>query len=202
MSSAVVRRDSWSMALVMSGAALLLASASAGGADIPAPRFPASKPETEEVVVEQIYRFQVRQFEPPVGVQPVAKAKAGYSTPEDALIAQCSAMLAGDYDWWLAGWDNAGKEAVAKRGADYWKNNWSDLLGARTFVLLRRAETDGAVIFEYKLDPPPTMQELRQGTMVFRQEDGRWANTRALAEDPVALYWNTPTRRAQVIMRK
>jgi hypothetical protein len=190
------------MALGVSSAALLLVSASARGADTPELRFPANKSETQEVVVEQIYRFQVRHFEPPVGVQPVAKAKAGYATPEDALIAQCSAMLAGDYEWWLTGWDKAGKEAVAKRGGEYWKKNWSDLLGARTFVLLQRAETDGAVIFEYKLDPPPTIQELRQGTMVFRQEDGRWANTRALAEDPVALYWNTPTRRAQVIMRK
>jgi len=188
---------------IAAGAAAWLAwTPPAHGQELPAPRFPTSSPETDEVVVEQIYRFRVRQFTPPVRVQPVDRSKAGYSTPEDALIAQCSAALAGDYDWWLAGWDKAGKDAVSKRGADYWKKNWRDLLGSRTFVLLRRAETEGAVIYEYKLDPPPQIAELAQGTIVFRQEAGRWANTRALAEDPVFLYWSMPERRIQMILRK
>ena len=172
------------------------------GQNLPAPRFPASAPETQEVVVEQIYRYRVRQFTPPVRVKLVAKSAANYSTPEDALIAQCSAMLTGDYEWWRAGWDSAGQETVAKRGAEYWKKNWRDMLSDRTFVLLQRAETEGAVIYEYELDPPPQLQALARGMLVFRQDNGRWAVTNSLEDDPVFLWWTTPEHRGRMIMRK
>ena len=172
------------------------------GQELPAPRFPAGAPETQEVVVEQIYRYRVRQFTPPVRIKPVAKGAASYATPEDALIAQCSAMLAGDYEWWRSGWDKTGQERVAKRGPEYWTTNWRDLLGNRTFVVLQRAETAGAVIYAYKLDPPPQIEALAQGTIVFHQDSGRWAVTNALEEDPVHLWWLTPERRGRMVARK
>ena len=200
--NATLRQIVGIVALVIGGACSLAWIPAASAQNIPVPRFPASAAETQEVVVEQIYRFQVRQFTPPVRVKVVDRKAAGYSTPEDALVAQCSAMFAGDYDWWRAGWDAAGQKTMANRGADYWKKNWHDLLGNRTFVVSQRAETNGAVIYAYKLDPPAQIEALSEGTMVFRQENGRWVNSNSLAEDPVFLWWMTPGRRGRMIMRK
>jgi len=73
----------------------------------PRPFFKTSLPEPRRLVVESIYNYTRMQYDPVVIVRPGTRASASYATPEQAFMAQTSAMLAQDYDWWISGWTSA-----------------------------------------------------------------------------------------------
>jgi hypothetical protein len=61
------------------------------------------------VIIENIYSVKIGGYQPPLKVNSVEKTAARYQTPEDAAIAQFSAMVKGDHDWWLSGWTDESK---------------------------------------------------------------------------------------------
>jgi hypothetical protein len=197
------------IALVTVGLARGLA---AHAADFPVPGLPTAAPRPGEVVVEEVYRFAEHVFEPPVTIEAVTRGHASYATPEDAVIGQVSAMLTGDYEWWIGGWTKDSRAEIeasnARKGrtpADV-KRDWATMIQGRTVKLLRRIDTDAFVFFHYVIEEgpgglPPESEALREGTLAFRRVDRRWAGTREFAKDPVYLYWNTPDRKVRVIMR-
>jgi hypothetical protein len=171
---------------------------------VPPPRLPAKRAEVKHVVIEEHYRYKVWELEPAIVVHPVPQGRASYKTPEDAVIAQFSATMAGDYEWYLQGWAKEERNEVRQRqDKETWRRDVAGLAGS-TVRILRRAETLGHVLMEFRVDlgRGASDKRLKEGGVVLKQEDGRWVYTNELAEDPVVMLWRTPTKRTTLIGRR
>lgn len=194
--------------------ALTLMAAGAGAqraTELPQPIFSTSAPRIENVVEELMYFYRHMRYEPAVVVAPVAKAGASYDSPEAAVIARISAMIAGDVAWWRDTWTADARQMMEARdrqlgrGADHWPARWHEVLEGARVELTDRIETGQYVLIAYRVVPPggqtadaPPLVSIA----VLEQVGGRWLGTQALAEDPVLHYWNRPGFRVKKMVRE
>jgi hypothetical protein len=169
---------------------------------LPRPFFTTSTPEARRFVLERVYNYERMQYTPQALIQRVSREAATYNTPEEAFIAQMSAMLAGDYDWWISGWDEAAQELQRtqneeqKRTPADWRGIWERVLKGQQIYLVERLETGPYgpyVILVYSLRQPGTPgtegRETFRGMFVSREVGGRWLATQDLARDPMFHYY-------------
>lgn len=202
--------------LALAALCTLLGGALAAGQEPPAtptPIFPTSEPQGGQVVEERLYYFTTRDYDPPVRVAPVARAAAAYDNPEQAAIAQISAMFAGDLDWHRSTWTDESRVMMDERdqrlgrGAEFWQQRWAAALDGKTPYLTQRVDTGEFVFIVAKVVPEgsapgadPEQEEIEL-LQVLRSVDGRWLGTQELASDPVLQYWRNPGYRTQRLMR-
>ena len=173
------------------------------------PIFPTTSPEFKSVVEERVYFFTVRTYDPPVAVTPLAtRSEASFDNPENSAITHLSAMVAGDYDWWLSTWSKTShkmmteRDKKAGRSPDFWKEAWRKVFSNRTIELTQRVETGDYVIIAFKLisKSNPKSKEI-QSELVLKKFNQKWLGTQDLNSDPVLLGWKHPERRLRFIIR-
>src|SRR5215213_5310101 len=76
--------------------------------------FPTTEPTVQKVIVENVYYFARRQYQPAVPVQYVS-ANATYTTPEATAIAAISAMKTKNFSWFRSLWDKSAQQMMAER---------------------------------------------------------------------------------------
>jgi hypothetical protein len=161
-------------------------------AGVPRPIYPTTPPEDKKFTFEKIFNYRVMKYSPPVVIQRMTRDTASNATPEQALAAQVSAMLAGDYDWWLSSWDAASqkfhreRDLQMKRAPADWRILWDRVLRGQQVRLVERAVTGPLgpyVMLLYELHDADGKVTLKS-TFVSREEAGRWVATLDLSEDP------------------
>lgn len=171
-------------------------------------KYPTGPGRVEKVVEEMAYFYNLKAYQPAVPVRPVVREQAAYDTPEDAAIATISAMVAGDYDWFLATWTPDARRAFEqrntdlRRGADFWTAAWQTAFGGdKSVELTHRVETGAYVLIAYTIVDPAVPQIAADEdtgvrrpflTAVLVEQEGRWLSTQDLAADPVLMFWDRP----------
>src|SRR5215467_1456262 len=111
------------------------------------PEFKLGPPQKKQLTMEYIYNYTTADYAPPVVVQYRSAEQASYTSPEDALISQFSAMKRGDHEQWLKHWDAVSqktmveRDAAEKRTADQWRTIWANNLKDVQVVLHSRIES-------------------------------------------------------------
>jgi hypothetical protein len=157
------------------------------------PQHPAGPSVIESFVETNRYSYTVALYAPPLLVaQPVPKAEARDDTPERAFISRISAMMAGDYEWWLSTWDENGRRVTQERDRksgntpDGWRRQWAAIFSGSRMELRKRIVTGEYVVLTYVLRSSEGQQanELELPA-VLRQREGRWQSTQDLSSDPL-----------------
>jgi hypothetical protein len=184
-------RPHWARSIGRRALAGALAAALAlGGGAAAAQDFATSGPERGKFVVEYVYNYVSRHYVRPVQVVPVDAGAADYSSPERAAIAHFSAMRAGDYDWWLSGWDAASQAQIEARNAelgrtaDDWAGIWAKAMKGESVFLLERVETGPYVFIVYEMRNADGEVTLRS-IYACKRVGGEWRATQDLAQDPM-----------------
>lgn len=150
--------------------------------------FPTGKAEAGKFTVEYVYNFVSKPYTPEVQFKSVSKKDASYLSPEEAFIAQFSAMVNEDYKWWLSGWNDPSQKEIEsrnkqmKRNADTWTKVWRDAMKGQTIKLIKKVETGPFVFINYKMfdhDGKETLSSL----FVCKNEAGKWFATEELSTD-------------------
>ena len=77
-----------------------------------------ASPVNRTKTVTEHYDYLESEYSPaPILRDFVAREDASYETPEQAFVSRVSAMVAGDYDWWLAHWDEDSQRSIAARNS-------------------------------------------------------------------------------------
>lgn len=189
-----------------------VAPVAALSAPTPKTDFPTGPTRVEKVIEEIAYYYRLRPYEPAVEVRPTTREGARYDTPEAAAIAGISAMLSGNYAWFLDTWTPEARQAFEKRnaelgrGPEFWTEAWARAFAGKRVELTHRIETGRYVLVAYTLvDPntPPAPPDEETGvrrpflTTVLIEQDGRWLATQDLGADPVLMFWDHPGYRVQ-----
>lgn len=176
------------------------------------------------VVVETVWYFTEKNYEPPIMIVPVTKEMIKMNTPENAAVANISAMYALDFNWWLSGHDKASKndlldqekkaatgDIAGKRTREGWIEGWKKVLLPNDIFLVARADTPDFIIIAYEIKPKsshkpkditkPKGQDFWQGTFTFIRDDDKWLQTRQFAGHPVPRLWRTKERKMTLIGR-
>ena len=179
--------------------------------DKPAPIYNTKHPVMDKVVSEELYTFAIRTYDPPVRIKPVKQNDASYDVPEQAAIAQISAMLAKDFSWFRNTWTKESKiimENDDKKNnfnKDFWVNAWAKAFRDKDVDLLNYIETGEYVIISYRFVSKNKIADSSEKDMeldtVLKREDGKWLATQELAQDPVLLYWRSPETRVKRVKR-
>lgn len=120
------------------------------------------------------------------------------------------------------------RDRSLKRPPDFWVKKWDEVMKDKKGELVYRIESGPYVIIEYHLitlisgkpvkdseekdnENPPLFSrggtgglfsdEPIEGTMVFKNENGKWLATQEMGADPVLLNWKSPERRIQRVVR-
>ena len=137
--------------------------------------------------MEHIYNYTTAAYTPQVTVTSVPRDEADYSQPESAVIAQFSAMRAGDYAWWISGWTDESREEMAARDlalgrdATFWVNAWREGLAGAEIRLVERIETGRYVWIRYEMYKNGELT--LDGMQVLKQVGLEWRATQELATD-------------------
>src|SRR5260370_635214 len=59
----------------------------------------------KQITVESVYNYVMRNYIPPFALVPVTRQTASAATAEAAVIGNLSAMVNGDWDWFISAWD-------------------------------------------------------------------------------------------------
>lgn len=174
----------------------------------PDPLYPTTPPELKQFVFENVYNYKRMRYQPPVTVQPVIRDRASYETPEQALHAHISAMLAGDFDWWLSEWDTASQAWIKERMTQlnrtpaFWREIWAKTFQAQV-VLVERIDTGPFgpyVMLIYSIRDKGGKETLRS-SFVTKYEAGRWVATQELAEDAFYHHYESGQDRVSFTVR-
>jgi hypothetical protein len=147
------------------------------------------------LTVTQIVHYTERSYAKPVEVTPISRNAARYSTPEEALVSRFSAVLTGNFEWWLTTWDSASNVLVqAKNKAEgkdktYWTQLWKEQYANAKFVVTRKIETGEYVILIYKTvgkGSAPTVDAIEL-PIVFKKVEDKWFTTLDLRADPLPI---------------
>jgi len=161
-----------------------------------------------EVTVETKYRFLEQTFNPPIVVHSAEKSALERTTAEDAATATFSAMRSGAFDWWLSGWDAAGRETLLKPGArtaEQWVESWSKALDGSQVYIVAKASFGQFAIIAYEIRLPSakvpvgsvgrdgnfTDDGIWRGRLTFRMLNDEWLQTNALSDHPVRMLWRS-----------
>ena len=156
----------------------------------PSPIFPTAPEEKRQFEVEFLINYSRREYRPAVAIPAVQRGNATYTTPEEAFISQMSAMRAGDYDWWLNGWNETSRKQIAqrdaemKRGAAFWRQAWERNLTGKQVNLVERLESGIYVLLVYTITTPAKDNQVEfRSIFVTKNEGGRWVSTQELGSD-------------------
>ncbi|MCA9513554.1 MAG: hypothetical protein KC635_01275 [Myxococcales bacterium] len=189
-----------------------------GGPTAPAPGAPPIPEDAVPTVLVGRYEavarggervvFDERRYSPPLAVDTSAwSALAGPPrTPEAAARAFVAAMARGDFDGWLALWDEParamllGDQASGRVTRDHYLHMWGRSISGHPHSLVRRLDLPGAVIVYHRVDdaPPGLLQALP--IPVVRGADGVWRVTQSLRDNP-ALYYEQKQAKGGVDVR-
>ena len=145
------------------------------------------------------FHYTQQQFQPVFTVTPIARTAARYNTPEDAMLARVSAIVTGDYDWWLSIWDAGSRKEQEERmkapgEAEKMVAGWKDLYAHNHIELQHKIAYGQYVIVTYKVVPNGAGQgNPSEFPTVFHLEGGAWKSTNDLRSDPLVPMspWNT-----------
>jgi hypothetical protein len=176
---------------------------------LPAPFYPTGPGQVKQFVVENIYTYERLVYSPAIVIQRVVRDKASYATPEQALVSHLSAMLAGDYEWWLSGWDKGSQKYLDERSKQVnrtpadWRALWAKALVGDQIVLTERLETGpfGPYVMLVYVLRDKAGKDTFKTTYVAKLEAGRWVATQELAEDPLFHYYESGRDRVTVTVR-
>lgn len=156
--------------------------------NLPKPAYPSTERVQREFVVQYVYDYAYSAYTPPPMLPKQSREQAQRGTPEAALIAMLAAMRSGDYEGWLACWDEDSRSKFVQsakdqhRDAAFWRNAWKDYFGNKEVVLLDRIETVNYVILDARLSGSsigfPT---------VFKLVKGEWLATNSLGNDQMVM---------------
>lgn len=172
-----------------------------------APIFPATAPETQRIVVEDSYFFQVRTFTPAVKVKYITRAAASYRTPEDAAIARISALVATDFAWFRSGWTEQAQavleaqDKLTGQTPTFWVNLWQRIFANRQIELTHRIETGEYVLIAYRIIGAGEGGKDVEMIDALKKDKDRWLGTQEISGDPVLSYWRTPEKPIKRIVR-
>jgi hypothetical protein len=146
----------------------------------------------QEKTIIQVDKFPYREstYLSQKPIQPVAKDKYTFVTPEDALVSRLSAMANLDYDGWLKSWDDKSQQllkamdAHPDAGPQKRIDQWRGVFGQVKPVLIRRIETGSYVIVTYKLMNKAGQDAgILEYPAAFKQVGGLWMGTQELQSD-------------------
>ena len=168
--------------------------------------FNTTPAEKGQFIVEYIYNYVIRKYDPAVKFKPITREKVSYGTPEECFIAHFSAMYAGDYEWWLSGWDKESQELLKEqdkkmnRTPDDWPEIWRKAMKDDEIKLIERVETGPYVFIVYKMFDQkgiPTFHSM----LACRIADGFWKATQELARDPMFHHFASGKDRVKLNVR-
>jgi len=169
---------------------------SAHGVQLPKPIFPTTKPVKKKLV--ESYTYSVMDYRPPVKIKVLTNREdASYDTPEQAVIAQLSAMQNLNFEWYFSGWTRDSQdhmETVIFKSPNVspeqmllaWKKS---LVGAR-FEMTRRVDYWRYVIIETKIIRSQNGNKVSVNSIVLELENGKWKFSQSLKSNPVFQWWN------------
>jgi hypothetical protein len=176
------------------------------------PKYKTTQPEQKKLTVVSHYTYREQEYDPAIPIrQAVPKAERRQGSPEEAMISRVSAMMAGDYEWWLETWDEASRllteegNEQAGRTPEYFTRWWADTLRLAHIELVRRIETGPYVVVTYRL-VTPSGEAAGNGIefpTVFHRVGDRWLATLDLRRDPLvpASPWISGQRRMEQTVR-
>lgn len=185
------------------------ASAEKPALSLPAPFYPTTPPLPKQLIFERVYNYSRMNYVPAIVIQKITRQAAPNATPEQAFAAQMSAMLAGDYDWWLSNWDLASQKFHLERNQQTnrtpaeWRSIWERGLRGQQIVLTERLQTGPFgpyVLLVYELRDAAGKMTLKS-SFVAKQEAGRFVATLELAEDPIFQYYEMGKDRVSITVR-
>jgi hypothetical protein len=152
--------------------------------------FPTGKVESGKFVVEYVYNYTVRPYDPAVTFNAVPRKDASRATPEDAFIAHFSAMTAKDYDWWLTGWTSESRASIEarnrsmNRNADTWAGIWDKAMKGQSIRMTRRVDSGPFAFIVYRMVDAGGKTTL-ESMYACKRVGKEWLATEELAEDPM-----------------
>lgn len=186
--------------------ALSVAAVAAFGAEPAATRStPPPHAVHKALIVETVYPYSVAALQPALVVQPLTRSAASFDRPEDAMVAHFSAMLAGDFEWFMSTWTAPSQALMRSRDQQrarkpaYWTGLWSKVYAGRRIELLNRIDYGEYVLIEYGLYAPGEQSPGFRDTVATVKENGRWKLTQELAREPILANWNSTSGRVQVV---
>jgi hypothetical protein len=156
--------------------------------NLPKPLYPSSERVQREFTVQYVYDYAYSAYTPIVSLPILARAQTKHETPEDALIALLSATRSGDYDGWLACWDETARNhfiAMAKEkkmDAAFWQKTWKQYFATvKDIVLVDRIETVGYVILDARTSGSPPFPT------ALKHVNSQWLATDDLSSDQMMM---------------
>ncbi len=180
-------------------------------------QFKTGERQTYELTIENVYYFHLSKYIPSTAKITLLKnpEEASYDTPEDALISNISAMVAGNHKWSQEAFtpdaliQNEKWDKEHNKGAEWWEDLWRKSFAGKRFFLFERVETGEFVkIIYYCVDPTNSDEKYRIPMNFEKTKDGKWLATRKLPpDDPVSItQWPWPdgetTRRERRVIRE
>lgn len=178
----------------------------AGAETLPKAFFETGPAEMKTLVEEISYQYFVRKYSPPVKVKLVKNREdVSYASPEEAVIAHISAMVAGDYEWSASGWDkvsqkfNSAHLKSVNLTPDLVTKKWKETFKDRRFELITRVDFRGGVLIEYRAISQSKAENnaLTLKNVVKKQPDGMWKLTQEFRSHPVKIFWRTPEEKVR-----
>lgn len=169
---------------------------SAQGVQLPKPIFPTTKAVKKKLV--KSYTYSVMEYNPPVKIKVLTNREdASYDTPEQAVIAQLSAMQNLNFEWYFSGWTRESQDYM--KNVQFKRHNISpeqmllawkkSLVGAR-FEMTRRVDYWRYVIIETKTIRSQNGNKVSVNSIVLELENGKWKFSQSLKSNPVFQWWN------------
>jgi hypothetical protein len=153
------------------------------------------EPVRKEVIVEQVYSYQVQQYTRPILIQKNTPVPTAKLSAEAASIARFAAIMNGDYDAFLASWTAEAKsdhlESNLKdgNGPDFWKALWQKAFHNARIELTHRISTGEYIIIGYLVRDVVNQSVRLESSVVFKKVGQAWLATQELKSDPVFIFW-------------
>jgi hypothetical protein len=158
------------------------------GGSLPRPAYPSTERVQREFVVQYVYDYAYSAYNPAASIPNQPRQQADRSTPEGALTALFSAMRTGDYEGWLACWDEqTRKQLVDTKRQDYrdpaaWLKAWKSSIAGKEVSLIDRVETVSYIILDIRFAGASV-----NAPIVFKSVKGQWYATNELRDDQMLM---------------
>jgi len=217
--SAQFRKNRWrGGTTVLLGAvaiAIVAGAATAQETSDPWPEVNLTEPENKRFEVRNRYHYRERIYDPEVLVKTVDAPLEHDGHPETIAISHISAMKNLDYEWWLGTFDADSQEMIKARDAAAGRtiedrvSTWQSGIKQAGVTLVRWIETGQQIIVTYRLSPVGTDGADGDGNAARTSEvplalhlsEGRWTVTLDLEEDPVFLFFDSPSSVVERVIR-
>jgi hypothetical protein len=147
--------------------------------------YPTGAQVKKQIVVELTYNYTQTDYSPPVEFRPLGdKASASLNTPEAAVISYVSAMIAGDWQWFISGWTSDSAKGIEDELRNQGVTHESMVQRWQAFKngphqLISRVDTGNYAMITYLAGSPTKL------FAVVKNDGGVWHLTNELADDPM-----------------